>query len=297
MINKITAIFSLCLLCHIFCYAQDTTIAANRNANHQLTQTDDTNLGAYEARDREQAKTAHSHFNIGLFRPNYLLPFYNTFSPKTTDINPPDNQTIKQKEVKYQISLMFPIWQINQDLSLNLAYTQLSYWQVYTDSPYFRETNYQPEGFVRYQVNHWLTSELGVVHQSNGRGGQQERSWNRTYLNLVASGKHWFISVKPWLLIMQSSSSDLHNPDITDYLGHGRIVMGYKFHQMVLSIMSRNNLESGFKRGAINVTLSTPVFGHVRAYAEFFSGYGQSLIEYNHYTNAIGIGIALNDWI
>ncbi|MFN7095894.1 MAG: phospholipase A, partial [Burkholderiales bacterium] len=26
-------------------------------------------------------------------------------------------------------------------------------------------------------------------------------------------------------------------------------------------------------------------------------GYGQSMIEYNHYTNSIGIGIALNDWI
>jgi len=35
----------------------------------------------------------------------------------------------------------------------------------------------------------------------------------------------------------------------------------------------------------------------VKGYVQVFSGYGQSLIDYNRYTNGVGIGFALSDWI
>jgi phospholipase A1 len=57
------------------------------------------------------------------------------------------------------------------------------------------------------------------------------------------------------------------------------------------------NLESGLHRGSITGTLSYPLTKHFSIYAQYFNGYGQSLIEYNHATQGIGIGIAFNDWI
>jgi phospholipase A1 len=43
--------------------------------------------------------------------------------------------------------------------------------------------------------------------------------------------------------------------------------------------------------------MSPTVLGPLRAYVEAFSGYGDSLIDYNWYQNTIGIGVALNDYL
>ena len=126
---------------------------------------------------------------INLFKSNYLLPFYYTFSPynKVYQSDTPDHQDVKSAEVKFQISVEIPLTYIyNSRYRLNMSYTQLSYWQFYApQSQYFRETNYEPELFMETDVSKSTTMTAGVVHQSNGRGGKQERSWNRAYLQTV----------------------------------------------------------------------------------------------------------------
>lgn len=172
------------------------------------------------------------------------------------------------------------------------------FWQFYSESPYFRETDYTPEIFLeQHYREHWL-GRYGVVHQSNGRGIPMERSWNRVYAQGIYSDHNWMLSVKPWTEIFQHESASLHNPDIERYMGHGEISYAYKTqNDIVFSTMFRNNLESGFKRGAEEFNVSFPLHGHFKGYVRVFSGYGQSLIEYNHYTNAIALGFVLNDWI
>ena len=52
------------------------------------------------------------------------------------------------EEFKAQLSMMVPIIPRlfhNPNASIDIAYTQLNYWQVYAKSQYFRETNYEPE--------------------------------------------------------------------------------------------------------------------------------------------------------
>jgi phospholipase A1/A2 len=182
-------------------------------------------------------------------------------------------------------------------IGLNAAYTQLMYWQVYAKSQYFRETNYAPELFLSRRVfGNWI-GNIGAVHQSNGRGGDMERSWNRVYAQAIFSHNNFALSIRPWLLIFKSISSERHNKDIDKYLGYGDITLAYKFGPTTLSLLLRNHLESGFKRGATELDYSFPISQHVRGYIQFFSGFGQSLIEYNHFTNGAGIGIALSDWI
>lgn len=238
---------------------------------------------------------------ISLFEPTYVLPLYYTGTPYQAVYinNTPENQRIQQEEFKAQMSFLFTVWHnmFKSPLDLNISYTQLSFWQFYAKSQWFRETDYEPAIFVSDQFSKNVLGYFGVVHQSNGRGGELERSWNRAFAWLITSGDHWLVGVEPWILIFQKDSSDLHNPDIADFLGYGRIIFAFTFYHQELSFMFRNTVESGFKRGAIEIGYSVPVYSKIRFYFQFFSGYGQSLIEYNHYTNGVGVGIALNDWI
>ena len=42
---------------------------------------------------------------------------------------------------------------------------------------------------------------------------------------------------------------------------------------------------------------SYPLSESVRLYAQLFTGYGDSLIDYNNYQTRIGLGVMLNDLI
>lgn len=254
-----------------------------------------------QRRLQEESQVVKNPFGILLYQPNYILPFYYTQTPDQS-IRPstPDNERVQSAEFKGQLSFKVPVTKNLFNLantSFNIAYTQLMYWQVYAKSQYFRETDYAPEMFVSYQPQkNWMLN-FGAVHQSNGRGGSYERSWNRVYGELLFSGQNWLVSVKPWVLIFKNESSDLHNSNITRYMGNGEVRFVYQIGDSEISFMSRNNLQSGFSRGAEELDWSYHLWQHFYLYTQLFSGYGQSLIEYNHYTNAAGIGIALNNFV
>jgi phospholipase A1/A2 len=253
------------------------------------------------SRFKQEELIYNNFFGIVFYKPTYILPYYYTTTPYQSVYkgNTPDNQEIMSSEFKGQMSFRIPLIAniLGKGTLLSAAYTQVNFWQVYAKSQYFRETNYDPELFISKQINPDFWINLGVEHQSNGRGGELERSWNRAYLYFIFSQGNLAVSIKPWFLIFKSVSSELHNPDIADYLGYGETTVSYKLRNSVWSIMVRNSIESGFRRGAIEFDVSYPFYKLLRGYIQIFSGYGQSLIEYNHYTNGAGIGISLSDWI
>lgn len=261
----------------------------------------DCQSGPYRSKFDCEDNIYQNPYGITFFKPTYLLLL--NYSDPTIDpvvIDPNNNyRPLRSSEVAFQISLQAPLLHdiLGSHNSLNIAYSQKSFWQAYVKSAYFRESNYQPEIFWKNQSLLHYEFYLGVSHESNGRGGIEERSWNRAYFDVRYLGDNFFISVKPWLLIFQSESSDLHNPDISDYMGYGRILFGLCVKNMVFSFQFRNALESGFSRGAVEFHMSFPLSKKIRIYTQVFSGYGQSLIEYNHYTNSAGIGIAFSDWL
>jgi phospholipase A1 len=116
------------------------------------------------------------------------------------------------------------------------------------------------------------------------------------YTQAISSKGNWMIAVRPWY-VFHDSTYERDNPDMTRYMGDGDVVAAYKYNKQVLSLTLRNQAESGFSRGAEMLTYSFPLTGHLEGYIQIFSGYGQSLIEYNHYTNGIGIGVSLSDWL
>ena len=162
---------------------------------------------ALQRRLEAEKKIQKSEYGISFFEPTYILPFYYTGKPynQVYQGHTPDNQTVMSEELKAQLSFELPVWlnMFHSNYSIYVTYTQLSYWQLYANSQYFRETNYEPSIFVSdHFLPNWLAS-VGIVHQSNGRGVPLERSWNRLFLDVSFSGKHWLINIKPWLLIFR----------------------------------------------------------------------------------------------
>lgn len=237
---------------------------------------------------------------INLYKTNFILPFaYNIRPPNDVyGSNTPKKQPIKNEEFIAQISVYAPLWRhpisfIKGDI--NVAYTQRMFWQLYTKSEYFRELNYEPEIFLVHRFNPFTWVNLGLSHESNGRGNEFQRSWNRAYLDLNLRGKYWRFSVKPWFLIFKKQSTDRHNKDIAKYLGHARILAALKVDNMVLGLMARNSFVKKGKYGAIELSTSYHLKRNFSIFARWFYGYGHSLVEYNHLANTIGVGLSLNN--
>jgi phospholipase A1 len=63
-----------------------------------------------------------------------------------------------------------------------------------------------------------------------------------------------------------------------------------------LSATIRGNPSTGYGAGLMTYT-SKPLLGPLRGYVRLFSGYGETLIDYNWRQTTIGIGVTLNDWL
>lgn len=205
----------------------------------------------------------------------------------------------RRDELKFQLSLAFPIYQgiLGDNSVLAASYTQRSWWQITNskESAPFRETNYEPQlflGFVTdYTLGDWTLRdvEVGFNHQSNGRADPTSRSWNRIYTRLMARNGNWLTEVRPWFVV--GSKDD--NPDITRYTGYYQLKIGYTLGDVVLSAKGQYNWNTGY--GGAELGASYPITRHMRVYGQLYSGYGESLIDYNFNQTRFGVGIMLND--
>lgn len=308
---KSISLITRSLICGLLILKMSTSVAATITNNvAQKTNPTSPNSSnstpqkqsSVEKRIQQEKVTKTNPFVISFYKPTYILPVYYNSSPDRT--NAPDGEALNQLELKFQLSFKVPVWQniAHRPSTLYFAYTQLSYWQVYHRTAFFRETNYEPEIFVANQVNWALPWQwkldlinVGAVHQSNGRGGISERSWNRIYAEAIATKNNWMVSIKPWYIIPDSTMRD-NNSNIGNYLGYGKMIVAYKLAKQVFSVEGRNLLESGFQRSALQFNWNFPIVTHLSGYVQVFTGYGQSLIEYDHHTNSIGIGVSLSNW-
>lgn len=205
----------------------------------------------------------------------------------------------KKDEVKFQLSLAFPIWRgiVGPNSVLGASYTQKSWWQLSNsgESAPFRETNYEPQVFLGFATDEsfagWTLRdvEFGYNHDSNGRSDPTSRSWNRLYTRLMAENGNWMVEAKPWYVI--GSTDD--NPDITKYMGYYQLRVGYQFGDAILSMKGQYNWNTGY--GGAELGFSYPMTKHVRLYTQLYSGYGESLIDYNFNQTRFGVGVMLND--
>jgi len=244
---------------------------------------------------------------VRLHEPNYLL-----FARYTTDVNRgpyeplfdafAEDYDFKDVEAKYQISFKGRLATTeDRRWGLWFAYTQQSQWQVYSgdiSSP-FRETNYMPELFGSFRPGVEVGAfdfnllNFGFTHQSNGRADPISRSWDRLFVEGGFERENLALIVRAWTRVRPGDYED-DNPDITDYMGHGQVTALYRWHDNTFTLMGRGNLNTG--KGAAQFSwTSRPVLGPMRVHFQVFSGYGESLIDYDWNQTTVGLGVTLND--
>lgn len=238
------------------------------------------------------------------YESNYILYTYSSSMNKNAIKSYDWGKDALNDEVKFQLSLAFPLWRgiAGRNSVLAASYTQRSWWQLSNkkESSPFRETNYEPQIFLGwvtdYQLGGWTLREIetGFNHESNGRSDPTSRSWNRVYARAMAQNGNWQVDLKPWYRLPESESSD-DNKDITKYMGYYRLKVGYALGDSVITATGRYNWNSGF--GAAELGWSYPISEHVRFYTQLFSGYGESIIDYNYRQTRFGIGVTLNDML
>jgi phospholipase A1/A2 len=255
--------------------------------------------------EREEKSLGSGVLSLSTHRQNYFLPFTYNSNPNRDTYEAAGDNKPGNIEVKFQLSFKVLLWEkIFWDKGdLFFAYTQLSFWQLYDkklSSP-FRETNYEPEVFFKFDTdfnvlgltNRFIT--VGFDHESNGKSGDLSRSWNRIFAVIAADRGNFAIALKPWYRIPEDDDDD-DNPNIEKYMGYGELFGAYRLKGHVFSFMLRNNLRQN-NRGAVELGWSYPITSNLRLYTQYFNGYGESLVDYDHSTNRIGVGLMLNDWL
>ena len=225
--------------------------------------------------------------NFGFLGLKYYEPIYMLF---THDFSKKPDR--KADELHFEFSFERPITYDALGLGekISFAYAQNSWWQITQDSAPFRESNYRPELYVSAPVPFADELKIGAMHESNGKGGEESRSWNRLYAQSTWSADGFSITPRAWYAFWL----DRTNEDIADYLGYGDLRASYTFGKQRLSALWRNNLHfDGSNRGAIELNYSFPIFNSgFYGYLRYFNGYGESLADYKRSVNKIGIGLS-----
>jgi phospholipase A1/A2 len=250
------------------------------------------------------------------YRPVYILPATWTDHVNRRPSSPTSRNKVDQElelvtpEAKYQISLKAKLGHhlLGSPISLWGGYTQSSRWQVYNGaaSRPFRETNYEPELMLVWpmqgEVLGWQmrVALLSLTHQSNGRSLPLSRSWNRVIGTVALERNGWVAELRPWLRIREKPADD-DNPDIEDHIGRGELLLGRYWAsgwgEQALTLQLRHSLRGGERsRGSAQLDWVFPLKSALHGYVQVFSGYGESLIDYNHAQTKVGVGLTIAGW-
>ncbi len=267
-------------------------------------------LGGISNRIISERKTEFNPYVLTPHKMNYILPAW-----ASSGINRPAyrslegyEENLEDIETKFQLSLKVPLntsSMLVEGDGLYLGFTLEAWWQTYARniSKPFRETNYQPELFYIAPLHFYPFGGntglvVGIEHQSNGRGQQFSRSWNRVYSHFLFEKDNFALSLKPWVRLQEDKKTSPFdtdgddNPDIEDYLGHFELSMVYRWKELEVIVRGRQNQHT--HNGAFEMGLTFPLWGKLRGYATGFTGYGESLIDYNYKQTRFGIGVSLN---
>lgn len=250
-------------------------------------------------------------FNFTGYHANYVLPVHHTSdinrspqSPTQAAVSLPD---YRRTEAKFQVSLRTKVAQdlLLPNADLWLAYTQQAMWQIWNgaDSKPFRNTDYEPEAIYVVPIPkswrslgdvQWRYLQLGIAHQSNGQSDPLSRSWNRLYLGTGFDVGNWALTTRVNHRIEEDADKD-NNPDLMHYRGRGELNLLWAAGPATASLLWRTSFNDT-QRGSITFEWTYPVFrdqpNGLRWFVQGFSGYGETLTDYNFKQTSFGAGFS-----
>ena len=217
---------------------------------------------------------------------------------------------------KFQISFRYRLFDGEGRLArklpwiddLYLAYSQTSLWDLDELSKPFRDSSYRPRLFY---ANHDLGRlfdgrlrlgvEAGAGHESNGKDGEQSRSYNMFYVRptLTFGDPDGFnVYFAP---LIHNYVAESENPDIADYRGYVDWLMGAGSKGgLNFWAQLRKGRRSSF--GSVELNLSYPLSklsgGDLTGWLllQYFGGHGESLLDYDRKLDSqvrLGVAVAL----
>ena len=224
-----------------------------------------------------------------LFKDNYFLV--------GTSINQVPNKM--NSDVKFQISISQRLTKSTLPFNtyLFLMYTQKCFWNVFEKSLPMRDLNFNPGiGLARLIiVKDRLVGKatLLIEHESNGRDGDQSRSWNKISFGAnIFIDPHFMVHGKFWIPIIDGGN----NRDILKYCG---------IYQTGISVTSPNK-RFGFstilvKRQGWNLNFKTIIEVNYRIFKkdnqflfmQYYNGYGEGLLDYKQFHSRLRIGLVI----
>jgi phospholipase A1 len=244
-------------------------------------------------------------------RPTYMLPARWTdqvneapFVEAAAGSSQPSPE-LQSVEAKFQISFKTKLWDglFGGPTDLWFGYTQQSHFQVYNsaESRPFRETDFEPEVIfvaparTKWGRFTWRMVGAGLVHQSNGRSEPLSRSWNRVYGVVAGERGNLTLQLRAWARVDSTHPDVDDNPDIEEFIGRSELLVNWSPGRQVLVFRGRSNLELDRHRGSFQVDWFFPLRDRLRGQLQVFTGYGESLIDYDHRQTTIGVGVLLFD--
>lgn len=217
-------------------------------------------------------------------------------------------------DAKFQISFKYQLLNASGGLAqkapalkgFNVAYTQTSLWDLSAPSAPFYDTSYKPafiysqERVVGGEGGDSFRLDLlgGAQHESNGQDGADSRSLNILFFRptfVLGRDDDFQLTLQPRVWCYVGDLSD--NPDIDDYRGNFdlRTVLGWR-RGLQLSVLGRMGQDADNFSAQLDLTYPMmSIFGNFSFYlqAQYFTGYGESLLRYNERSDMFRLGLAL----
>ena len=216
---------------------------------------------------------------------------------------------------KFQFSFKYQL--LNQNGALaeaapvlrgaHFGYTQTSLWDWNQASAPFLDSSYKPELLYTWekvvggQPTNWFRLDLqpGFQHESNGKADADSRSLNTAYLQptlTLGRPDRFQLVLQPRVWAYLGDLSD--NPDLAHYRGNAelRAIVGW---QRGLQLSSLGRLGNSGNRGSVQLDLTYPMMSllsgsfSVYLHAQYFIGYGESLLLYRDRSSAFRFGFSL----
>jgi outer membrane phospholipase A len=221
----------------------------------------------------------------------------------------------KAPNVKFQFSLRYRLitpdgpWATRYPLlkGFNFAYSQTSLWDLtHTSNPFFYDSSYRPEAFYYLEnlpglPKSWQAGvQVGAGHESNGQKDPNHRSLNIAYIRPILSiggnSNALFLTIAPKFYDYIGSLS--LNRDLPRFRGYCdiRVVVGQRDGLQLATI---GRVGSHFDKGSAQLDLTYPLtrFFHgnidLSLDAQYFIGFGDTLLTYNQRSNILRFGLSL----